>query len=42
MGCGMTWKRAMGIARREYPSRSLKSRKKIAAGILGGSKKKKK
>lgn len=41
MGCTMKWKRAMGIARREYPNASLKRRKKIAAGILGGSKKKK-
>ena len=43
MSCGkMKWNKAMGIARREYPNRSLKARKRIAAGIVGGSKKKKK
>lgn len=36
----MKWTRAMGIARRNYPSASLKRRKKIAAGIIGGKKKK--
>lgn len=36
MACGkstMKWKRAMGIARREYPRASLQRRRKIAASI---------
>lgn len=39
---GMPWKRAMSIARREYPRLSLKRRRKIAGGIIGGKKRKKK
>jgi len=36
MVCGrgtMKWKRAMAIARRNYPGASLKRRRKIAAAI---------
>jgi len=43
MPCGkhtMKWKRAMQIARREYPSLSLNRRRKIAGSIIGGKKKK--
>jgi len=39
MPCGrktMTWKRAMAIARRNYPHLSLARRKKIAGSIIGG------
>lgn len=45
MVCGkktMKWKRAMAIARRQYPRLSIKRRRKIAGSILGGKTKKKK
>lgn len=42
MPCGkMRWKKAMSIARREYPGMSLKRRKKVAAAIVGKRKKRK-
>lgn len=37
---GMTWKRAMRIARKQYPHFSLKRRRKIAGKIAGGIKSK--
>ena len=44
MACGkgtMKWKKAMNIARTNYPRLSLNRRRRIAGSILGGSKKKK-
>jgi len=43
MPCGkhtMKWRRAMSIARREYPNAGLNRRKRIAGSIIGGKKKK--
>lgn len=37
----MRWKRAMSLARREYPRLGLERRRKIAGSIVGGSTKKK-
>lgn len=37
----ITWKRAMNVARKQYPKASLKRRKKIAGSIIGGSRSKK-
>jgi len=34
MTCKMSWKRAMEIARKEYPKLSLKKRRRIAARIM--------
>lgn len=35
MSCGkMNWKKAMQIAREEYPNMSLKKRKKVAGNII--------
>jgi len=42
MPCGkntMKWKRAMAVARREYPRAGLRKRKRIAGSILGGKRK---
>jgi len=37
MGCsGKTWKKVMNNVRRQYPSYSLKRRKKIARAIIYG------
>lgn len=39
MPCGkgsMTWKRAMAVARRQYPDMGLERRKKVAGRIVGG------
>jgi len=44
MACGrntMKWKKAMRIAKKNYPNLSLERRRKIAGSIVGGSKKKK-
>lgn len=43
MPCGkhtLKWKRAMQIARREYPNLGVSRRRKIAGAIIGGSRSK--
>lgn len=35
----MKWKKAMGIARRQYPSYGLTRRRRIAAGLVRTAKK---